>query len=533
MPFCAGVEARRRAAVARSDRGPLVPPRLSTPSARGRHSARCSTSRRSTIAARCSSTASSVGTHQGGNTPFSFDVTDALRPASNELVVRVEDETEGWQLRGKQVRQRPRHLVHAGVRHLADGVAGASRPAVISADLTITPTPTTGTITVRPEIGGTRTAAAWFTWSWSKTAANRSPRRPRQRTDELSVTIGGSAIVVARFAAPVRSGGRRCWMRGGTVLDRVAVLCRHSHGRQDDGMPTATAVHAQRRADLPLGPARPGLVAGRPAHAAVRRGACVFDIEFLKAAGFNMIRKHIKVEPRRYYYHCDRTRHDGLAGPGQRRAAARAVDAARSPTRRTPTGPTTRHAQFMVELERMIDTLENHPVASWCGCRSTRPGASTARWRSASGSSQRDPDAPGQHRQRRQLLAGRATSSMTTAIRIPAFPSTRRRGSTTSSRSWASSADTAVPVQGHLWDAKREQLGLRRPAQGQGRVLRNATRRRSGCSPTCAGRASPRGVYTQTTDVEGEINGLMTYDRKVIKIPARELAELHQQLFAE
>ncbi len=34
--------------------------------------------------------------------------------------------------------------------------------------------------------------------------------------------------------------------------------------------------------------------------------AMLFDIEYLKAAGFNMIRKHIKVEPRRYYYHCDR-----------------------------------------------------------------------------------------------------------------------------------------------------------------------------------------------------------------------------------
>ena len=34
------------------------------------------------------------------------------------------------------------------------------------------------------------------------------------------------------------------------------------------------------------------------------------------------------------------------------------------------------------------------------------------------------------------------------------------------------------------------------------------------------------GVYTQTTDVEGEINGLITYDRKVVKIPAEELAEL-------
>ena len=41
------------------------------------------------------------------------------------------------------------------------------------------------------------------------------------------------------------------------------------------------------------------------------------------------------------------------------------------------------------------------------------------------------------------------------------------------------------------------------------------------------------GVYTQTTDVEGEINGLMTYDRKVIKIPAKELADLHRVLFDE
>ncbi len=41
------------------------------------------------------------------------------------------------------------------------------------------------------------------------------------------------------------------------------------------------------------------------------------------------------------------------------------------------------------------------------------------------------------------------------------------------------------------------------------------------------------GVYTQTTDVEGEINGLMTYDRKVIKIAKEELAELHKILFVE
>ena len=40
-------------------------------------------------------------------------------------------------------------------------------------------------------------------------------------------------------------------------------------------------------------------------------------------------------------------------------------------------------------------------------------------------------------------------------------------------------------------------------------------------------------VYTQTTDVEGEINGLMTYDREVTKIPAQTLKELHSKLYQE
>ena len=40
-------------------------------------------------------------------------------------------------------------------------------------------------------------------------------------------------------------------------------------------------------------------------------------------------------------------------------------------------------------------------------------------------------------------------------------------------------------------------------------------------------------VYTQTTDVEGEINGLMTYDRKVIKMPAEKLKKLHTKLYQD
>ena len=38
-------------------------------------------------------------------------------------------------------------------------------------------------------------------------------------------------------------------------------------------------------------------------------------------------------------------------------------------------------------------------------------------------------------------------------------------------------------------------------------------------------------VYTQTTDVEGEINGFMTYDRKVIKMPVNELKRVNDKLY--
>ena len=40
-------------------------------------------------------------------------------------------------------------------------------------------------------------------------------------------------------------------------------------------------------------------------------------------------------------------------------------------------------------------------------------------------------------------------------------------------------------------------------------------------------------IYTQTSDVEGEVNGLLTYDRKVKKIPAEELRKIHQGVYEQ
>ncbi len=86
------------------------------------------------------------------------------------------------------------------------------------------------------------------------------------------------------------------------------------------------------------------------------------------------------------------------------------------------------------------------------------------------------------------------------------------------------------PVPGHLWDADRRNWGYGGlPKNKEEYKDRYVTSLKMLNELRSQGIAA--GVYTQTTDVEGEINGLMTYDRKVIKIPAKELAELHKMLF--
>lgn len=81
------------------------------------------------------------------------------------------------------------------------------------------------------------------------------------------------------------------------------------------------------------------------------------DIQYLKDAGFNMIRSHIKVRPRRYYYHCDRLgmmmwqdQVSGMPGPGWTRMR---LD---PPVKDWPEEA---HQQYMYELKEMIDSLYN------------------------------------------------------------------------------------------------------------------------------------------------------------------------------
>jgi len=462
-----------------------------------------------------------VGTHEGGHTPFFFDITDALRAGDNELLVRVEDETEGWQLRGKQVRN-ARGIWYTQVSGIWQTVWLEQVAASYVEDLTITTDAGSGTITVRPKIGGSggaRTLRVVVSDAGRTVAETRgdgaslslvvknarlwSPDSPHLYDLKVSLLdASGKVVDEVRSYAGIRTVGKVRDAEGHWRFTLNGQVVFH-WGPLDQGW-------------WPDGLLTP------PSDAGMRS-----DIEFLKAAGFNMIRKHIKVEPRRYYYHCDRIGmmvwQDQVSGgpsPKWTRLA---------PGPRDADWPDDHHAQFMLELERMIDTLESHPsiVAwvpfneSWGQHRTMEVGAFVAR---------RDPT---------RLLNIASGGNFWPVGDIvddhkyphPGFSFDPARDERFI-KVMGEFGGHGYPVPGNLWDAGRRNWGYGDLPKTEAEYKeRYATSIRMLNDLRRQGIAG--GVYTQTTDVEGEVNGLLTYDRRVAKIPAAELAELSRMLFAE
>src|SRR5690606_9831681 len=86
------------------------------------------------------------------------------------------------------------------------------------------------------------------------------------------------------------------------------------------------------------------------------------------------------------------------------------------------------------------------------------------------------------------------------------------------------------PIKGHLWKDDKKNWGYRNYEDEQRYVEEYSTVVKN-VYPLIS-RGLSAAIYTQTSDVELEVNGLMTYDRKVLKVPAEKVKALHQQLFA-
>jgi hypothetical protein len=219
-----------------------------------------------------------------------------------------------------------------------------------------------------------------------------------------------------------------------------------------------------------------------------------FDIETSKRLGFNLIRKHVKVEPARWYYHCDRLGvmvwQDMPSGGDSKAGAAPEI--------------------FARELERMIDSLRNHPsIVMWVPFNEGWAQHDTERyvsWLKQHDATRLVNNASGWN----DVRVGDVSDLH--AYPGPATPGFEEKRAAV----LGEFGGLGLPLEGHTW-LQRGNWGYRSFTSKE--ELGNAYRDLLRQLRIMAGDGLSAAIYTQTTDVEIEVNGIMTYDREVVKLP--------------
>ena len=243
-----------------------------------------------------------VGSHTGGYAPFSFDITQALDAKSNTLVVRVWDPTDDSYIpRGKQVKK-PGGIFYTSVTGIWQTVWLEPVPEQYVSTLLTTPDLERGTVTVTPELAGSCSDVLCqvdVLFEGEKVASGKA--------------LGGQPVEVQMPEYiyywtpdhPYLYDMKVTVLRNGKTVDAVgsyfAMRCFGTK-RDDSGIVRLTLN------DTPIfqfGPLDQGWWPDG-LYTAPTDEALAYDVEMTKKLGFNMIRKHVKVEPARWYYHCDR-----------------------------------------------------------------------------------------------------------------------------------------------------------------------------------------------------------------------------------
>jgi hypothetical protein len=229
-----------------------------------------------------------VGTHTGGYTEFTFDISDLLKNGENELCVKVFDPTdEGLGPHGKQALH-PRSIFYTATSGIWQTVWLETVPVQYIQNLTITPNVDSGYVAVT--VHAACREAVQFTAGGQKisgltneliklpvkNARLWSPEHPylydmdvKTATDEVKSYFGMRKISIAKDEK-----GVDCIFLNNKPYYNLGVL---DQGFWPEGLYTAPTDEA-----------------------------LAFDIKAVKAMGFNTIRKHIKVEPARWYYWADK-----------------------------------------------------------------------------------------------------------------------------------------------------------------------------------------------------------------------------------
>jgi hypothetical protein len=452
-----------------------------------------------------------MGTHRGGYDPFTFDITDALKAgAAQELVVAVWDPADsGTQPRGKQVLD-PKGIWYTPVTGIWQSVWLEPVPESAIRDLKLTPDIDAGTLSVSAEVAGgteglTITAKALDA---GKTVA------AADGTADGTLTLKIEDAKLWSPDSPFLYDLEVQLRKGGEAVDDVASyfgMRKISMAKDDEGV---NRLLLNNDVLFQFGPLDQGWWPDG-LYTPATDEALRYDVEITRKMGFNMARKHVKVEPARWYYHCDRL---GLLvwqdmPSGDRYIGREDPDIERSKAS---------EEQFYREWGGIIDAFENHPsIVMWVPFNEGWGQFDTAEvvaWT--------EKQDPGRLVNEASGWTNRGTGDVRDIHSYPgpAIPPIEEDRAAV----LGEFGGLGLPVKGHLWWDKRnwgyrnlktveeleeayEALIFRlRPMIGQG---------------LCAA------VYTQTSDVEGEVNGLMTYDRDIVKMDLDRLAAINDKVY--
>lgn len=462
-----------------------------------------------------------IGKHEGGYDPFSFDITSALtKKGSQKLVVKVWDPSDdGPQPRGKQVK-RPEGIWYTPVTGIWQTVWLEAVPKTYIAAFKQTPDLDKGSLELETSLQNTQPGDLVQVTAWKgqtkiaeqssdgtgkitlaiPDAEKWSPSNPFLYDLKLTVTRKGkkldevsSYFAMRKISMKADKNGIQRMLLNNEFVFQYGPL---DQGWWPDGLYTAPTDEALK-----------------------------FDIVKTKEMGFNMIRKHVKLEPARWYTYCDQLGmlvwQDMPSGDlGNRWENRPGIFGRATDKDRTAES----EAIYKEEWKEIMQDFHNFPsIVIWVPFNEAWGQFKTkeiVEWTMAKDPSRLVNTASGGnfepvgpiidlHNYPEPLMPDPLIYGKDRIIVLGEF------------------GGLGLPVKDHNWQEKN--WGYQTFKNGDDLLKRYSefTER----FPRLIANGLSAAVYTQTTDVEGEINGFMTYDRKEIKMSVAGLKALHDKIY--
>lgn len=456
-----------------------------------------------------------VGEHTGGYAPFSFDVTDMLaKGKKHSLKVKVTDRTDKWfQPRGKQVSQ-PEGIWYTAVTGIWQTVWMEPVPASHIDSYYAVADIDEGTLAV--------TVDAALEDGDVVEVVLLADGAPVAKAEGREVTLAVPEMRLWSPSDPYLYDLEIKVLRDGEAVDAVkgyTAMRKISYAADKDGHKRMLLNNEPlfQYGPLDQGWWPDGL------YTAPSDEALAFDIEKTKEMGFNMIRKHVKVEPSRWYWHCDRlgmlvwqdmpSIADNSTNVWDNRTYENGTD--------TPV-PDDAKANYYKEWGEIMSAFKVFPcIVTWVpfneawGQFDTEEVVKFTR--------AQDPT-----RLINYASGGNFVKCSGDILDLHNYPHPEMYlYDKDYINVLGEYGGIGWPVEGHLWQPDRNWGYVQFKSADE--VL-DTYEKYADMLIDLIDDGFAGAIYTQTTDVEIEVNGLMTYDRKVVKLDMERLSAINRKV---